>query len=73
MNNPNRFKVQRLKEGEDKSADKQYLPMRKGVADASLRAKVLASCNKRFSEQLDTPVLLLISQYISLKIQIANQ
>lgn len=54
MNNPSRFKVQRLKEGDDKSADKQYLPMRKGVADINLRAKVSAACNKRFSEQLAT-------------------
>lgn len=54
MNNPSRFKVQRLKEGDDKSADKQYLPMRKGIADINLRAKVSAACNKSFSEQLAT-------------------
>jgi len=54
MNNPSKFKVQRLKEGEAKSVDKQYLPMRKGIADINLRAKVSSSCNKRFSEQLAT-------------------
>jgi hypothetical protein len=54
MNNPGKFKVQRLKEGDDKSADKKYLPMRKGIADINLRAKVSANCNKRFSEQLAT-------------------
>ncbi len=54
MNNPSKFKVQRLKEGDDKSADKKYLPMRKGVADINLRAKVSSDCNKRFSEQLAT-------------------
>jgi len=54
MNNPQKYLVQRLKENDDKSDGKKYLPMRKGIADINLRAKVSAARNKAFAEQLAT-------------------
>lgn len=54
MNNPQKYLVQRLKENDDKSDGKRYLPMRKGIADINLRAKVSAARNKSFAEQLAT-------------------
>lgn len=54
MNNPQKYLVQRLKENDDKSECKKYLPMRKGIADINLRAKVSSARNKAFAEQLAT-------------------
>lgn len=54
MNNPRKYYVQRLKENDDKTNSKKYLPMRKGIADINLRAKVSAERNKSFAEQLAT-------------------
>ena len=54
MNNPQKYLVQRFKENDDKSNSKKYLPMRKGIADINLRAKISAERNKSFAEQLAT-------------------
>jgi len=54
MNNPNKYLVQRLKESEDKTNGKKLLPMRKGIADINLRAKVSVERNRSFAEQLAT-------------------
>ena len=54
MNNPQKFLVQRYKENDDRSNGKKYLPMRKGIADINLRAKVSSERIKSFAEQLAT-------------------
>lgn len=54
MNNPCKFRVQRKTEGSDASKGKKYQPMRKGIADINLRAKISAERNKCFAEQLAT-------------------
>ena len=53
INKPNVFKVNRKKQGAQESAPKERLPMRKGIADVKLRAKVSQEVNDRFSEHLD--------------------
>lgn len=54
MNNPRKFHVQRKTEGDDTSKGKKYQPMRKGIADINLRAKISVERNKCFAEQLAT-------------------
>lgn len=54
MNNPKKYLVQRYTESDDKTSGKKLLPMRKGIADINLRAKVSAERNKSFAEQLAT-------------------
>lgn len=54
INNPQKYMVQRHKENASRTNGKKYCPMRKGIADINLRAKVSSDCNKRFSEQLAT-------------------
>ena len=53
INKPNVFKVNRKKQGAQESAPKERLPMRKGIADVKVRAKVSQEVNDRFSEHLD--------------------
>jgi len=67
INNPYKFKVQRITEGNEKSEGKKYQPMRKGIADINLRAKISVERNKCFAEQLatvsdDTPLGKLIAE-----------
>ena len=50
LNNPAPFKVWRCKEGSHDGA-KERLPLRKGVADIPLRAKVCGEINARFISQ----------------------
>jgi hypothetical protein len=54
MNNPQKYLVQRLKENAEESDGKRYLPLRKGIADINIRARISAERNKSFSEQLAT-------------------
>ena len=61
INQPRAFLVHRRKQGAEPTAPKQRLPMRKGVADLVLRAKVSQEVNNRFAEhlgsaQLTTPI-----------------
>ena len=51
LNNPAPFKVWRRKEGSPSGAEKERLPLRKGVADIQLRAKVCGEINARFIGQ----------------------
>ena len=53
INKPNVFKVNRKKQGAQESTPKERLPMRKGIADVKVRAKVSQEVNDRFSEHLD--------------------
>ncbi len=52
INNPGMFKVFRRKEGETDDTPKVRRPMRKGVADIPLRAKISQEINDRVIEQL---------------------
>ena len=67
MNNPQKFLVQRKTEGAGPSEKKKQMPMRKGIADINMRAKISAERNKCFAEQLatvsdDTPLGKLIAE-----------
>lgn len=53
MNRPDRFKVFRHQEGQP-DTPKQRLPLRQGIADLGLRARVAAEVNQRFTAQLAT-------------------
>ena len=52
INDPSKFKVHRHKQNQNKEEPKSRLPMRKGVADMSVRAQVSQEVNDRFSEHL---------------------
>ncbi|NLT51279.1 MAG: hypothetical protein GXX85_10210 [Ignavibacteria bacterium] len=54
MNNPHKYLVQRYTEADEKKKSKKLLPMRKGIADINLRAKISVERNKSFAEQLAT-------------------
>ena len=52
VNNPGAFRVHRRKQGAGRDAPKQRLPLRKGIADTTLRARVCQEINDRFSEHV---------------------
>ncbi|MCP4202611.1 MAG: hypothetical protein GY769_11830 [bacterium] len=52
VNNPGAFRVHRRKQGASKNAPKQRLPLRKGIADTTLRARVCQEVNNRFSDHI---------------------
>lgn len=54
MNDPSKFRVHRHKQGQLTSEPKSRLPLRKGVADIPLRAKVSQEANDRFMKDLAT-------------------
>lgn len=54
VNNPGAFRVHRRKQGASKSTPKERLPLRKGVADTTLRARVCQEVNDRFSDHVAT-------------------
>lgn len=54
MNKPDKFQVFRHKQGQSSSEKKSRLPIRKGVADIALRAKVSQEVNERFASDLAT-------------------
>jgi hypothetical protein len=54
INNPNKFRVFRHKQGQSPDEPKSRLPLRKGVADVPLRAIVSQEVNNRFMEDLST-------------------
>lgn len=61
INNPKQFKVFRHKQGQNSEEPKSRLPLRKGVMDIPLRAKVFQEVNERIMDDLsafqdDTPV-----------------
>ncbi len=52
INDPRRFRVQRRKQCAPKGAQKELLPLRKGVADTALRASVSQGINNRMADHL---------------------
>jgi hypothetical protein len=54
INNPTMFRDHRRKQGAAPDAPKQYLQLRKGVADTGLRAKASQKINDRFAEHIAT-------------------
>jgi hypothetical protein len=67
MNRPQCFLVYRHKEGQPDAA-KERLPLRKGVADLPLRARVATEVNQRFTAQLatlqdDTPLREVLAEF----------
>jgi hypothetical protein len=52
VNDPSMYRAYRRKQGADSDAPKQYLPLRKGVADTALRAKASQRTNDRFAEHI---------------------
>ena len=52
MNDPSKFRVHRHKLGQSKNESKSRLPLRKGVADIPLRAKISQEANERFMKDL---------------------
>jgi len=54
INNPYAFRVYRRKQGAPKDADKHLRPLRKGVADTTLRARVSQSVNDRLADHIAT-------------------
>jgi DNA-binding transcriptional ArsR family regulator len=61
MNKPDKFRVHRHKQGQSVAEKKTRLPLRKGIVDIPLRAKVSQEVNNRFMKNLsfykdETPV-----------------
>ena len=54
MNNPTDFKIHRHSENQDKSEPKEFLNMRKGIADTYARYEVSKSIVDRFTEHMST-------------------
>ena len=54
VNDPYAFRAYRRKQGAPKDAAKKLLPLRKGVADTTLRAHVSQDVNNRFANHLAT-------------------
>lgn len=52
INNPGMFKVHRHAQGEGGNKPKRYLPLRKGIADIPMRAKISEKINHRMNESL---------------------
>jgi hypothetical protein len=52
MNDPTKFKIRRHSENQDKSEPKTLMPMRKGIADISVRAQVSLNIVNRFTEHM---------------------
>ena len=72
INDPYAFQVYRRKQGAPKDAAKQLLPMRKGVADTTLRARVSQDVNNRFADHLatmhsDTPLRTILERVTTRK------
>ena len=54
MNRPEKFQVFRHKQGQPSTGEKHRLPIRKGVADIALRARVSQEVNERIASDLAT-------------------
>jgi len=54
INDPGAFRAQRRKQGASKDAPLQLLPLRKGVADTTLRARARQNVNNRFADHIAT-------------------
>jgi hypothetical protein len=74
INMPKMFQVYRRAQGEPSSAVKRLRPMRKGVADISLRARVSQEINDRLMDEISafadqTPLKDLLAPYVRGRIQ----
>jgi hypothetical protein len=61
LNDPRGLKVYRYKQGEERTGSRQWLPLRKGVADLARRAQLSQAANERYLEAIsaidvDTPL-----------------
>lgn len=54
INGPGAFKAYRRKQGANKDAPKELLPLRKGVADTTLRAEASQAINNRLADHIAT-------------------
>ena len=54
VNQPSAFRAYRHKQGASKDAPKEFRPLRKGVADTTLRARACQGINNRFAEHVAT-------------------
>jgi len=52
MNDPNKFKIHRHSENQDKNEGKKFMPMRKGIADTAARADISKNIIGRFTEHM---------------------
>ena len=52
INDPTRFQIYRHAEGQDKSEEKRFMPMRKGVADTAPRFEISKYAINRFAEHM---------------------
>lgn len=78
INNPRKFQVHRRKQGQSNEEPKRRLPLRKGVMDTALRAKVSQELNDRFMNDLsllrdETPARNLIDEVTSHQTQNARR
>ena len=53
MNDPTKFRIHRTVDGSDSDV-KKFLPMRKGIADITVRTQICSSRIKNFTEQVAT-------------------
>jgi len=73
-NNPGMFRAPRHVQGQNPEEPKRLLPLRKGVADAALRAKVSGQVNERFLDNLaaaqcETPVRKILEPVVKPRIR----
>jgi hypothetical protein len=54
VNDPTAFRARRRKQGAPQNAAKHLLPLRKGVADTTLRARACQGINNRFADHVAT-------------------
>jgi predicted transcriptional regulator len=52
MNDPGMFKIHRHAENQDKSEEKRFMPMRKGISDAAARVEISRQVISRFAEHM---------------------
>lgn len=74
INDPGKFRVFRNKQGQNSDQPKSRLPLRKGVMDIPLRAKVSQEVNNRFMDNLsslqdETPVHEIIDEISKHRVQ----
>lgn len=74
MNDPRKFKVYRRAQGESEDTKKRLLPMRKGVADITVRTQVSQNINDRMNDTLaqssdDKPIAELIIPFCKSRIK----
>lgn len=74
INCPKKFRAHRNKQGENPAQPKKLRPLRKGIADVSIRAKISQDVNNRFMSDLaefknETPVIELFKDILHSQIK----